>query len=115
MIQLEHRTTGDVALVESTDGYDLTVWRVAASGVPDPNAARLVWDRAAKAFVPRAPRPAEVTAAAIEADARWAALRGASPEQIDAWLATNVQTLQDARRVLRLLILAVQTLARTRE
>lgn len=97
------------AIVESTDGYDLTGITVReVSG--DVRKLRLV----AGEFVERAPTPAEQTRTALDADTRWQAMKAASPEQIESWLTSNVNDLASARRVLKVLILAVQKLARTR-
>lgn len=98
-----------VAFVESTDGYDLTGVTVREV---EGDVRRLRY-RGGE-FVERDPTPAEETRAALDADTRWRAMREASPEQIEAWLAGNVTDLASARRVLKILILAVQRLARTR-
>jgi hypothetical protein len=98
-------------IVHSTDGYDLTGLAVVA--VPDP-ARDYAWDKATQTFVPRPLTPAEETAAAMEADPRWQAMKTATPAQIEAWLTANTTTLAEVRRVLKILILAVQMLARTR-
>jgi len=100
---------GRCTVVYSTDGYDLTGCTVVNAPAP---IERYVWD--GTQFAPRPPTPAEETDAALEADARWQALKNASPAQIDAWLASNVTTISQARQVLKILTLAVQRLARTR-
>lgn len=97
------------SIVESTAGYDLALYLV-VDVAGDPHS--LKWTGAA--LVPRDPTPAEETDAALEADARWQALKNASPAQIDAWLAGNVTSVAQARQVLKILTLAVQRLARTR-
>jgi len=50
------------------------------------------------------------TQGALDSDARWAAVRTATPAQIDTWLTANVTNLTQAREVLRVLILAVRKL-----
>lgn len=96
--------------VGSTDGYDLSLYDVKELPPGDP--AQWAWD--GTQFVPRPPTPAEETEAALEADPRWLAMRNASPAQIEARLASDVTDLASARRVLKILVLAVQRLARTR-
>lgn len=96
-------------IVDSTDGYDLTEFNVVE--IPgDPMDLR--WDGAQ--FVQRDPTPAEESDAALEADVRWQQLKGASPQQIETYLTQQVTDLASARRVLKILVLAVQRLARTR-
>lgn len=53
-------------------------------------------------------KPAEQTA--LEADPRWQALQGATPQQIEDWLTANVTSLASARQVLKILLLAVRQL-----
>lgn len=106
---IDKATNTMVAVVDSTDGYDLSVFNV----VPvtgDPAA----WTWNGSQLVPRPPTPAEETATALTDDPRWAALKAATPAQIEAWLASNVSDLNSARRVLKVLVLAVQLLARSR-
>lgn len=100
-----------VAIVERTDGYDLGAYD-AFPVAGDPTA--VAWDKATRSIVARAPTPDEETAAALASDPQWQALRHATPAQIDAWLAGNVTSLAQARGVLRFLLLAVQTLAKSR-
>ena len=50
------------------------------------------------------------THATLDGDARWTAVRAATPAQIDAWLTANVTNLAQARDVLKLLLLAVRKL-----
>jgi hypothetical protein len=67
------------------------------------------WD--GSQFVPRPPNEREVTRTGLKTDARWEALKDATPAQIDAWLNTNVTTLAQARQVLGLLLKAMRVLA----
>lgn len=97
------------AFVASTEGYDLAGLTV----IEVEGDVRRLRYRDGR-FVERDPTPAEETRAALDADARWQAMRDASPDQVQAWLDANVTDLASARRVLRLLILAVQRLAKTR-
>lgn len=97
-------------VVHATDGHDLTPYDVHELPAGDPMQYR--WN--GSAFVVRDPTPAEETAGALTADPRWAALKAASPAQIDTWLTANVTDVASARRVLKVLLLAVQALARTR-
>ena len=99
-----------VAAVESTDGYDLALYD--ARPLPPGDPSQWAWDGAQ--FVPRPPTAHEVTQADLEADPRWRAMKTATPAQVDTWLTGNVVDLASARRVLKLLILAVQLLAKTR-
>lgn len=92
------------AIVASTAGYDLTGLTL-VDPVPEP-LADYVWDSAQQAFVPRPPSPGED----FEADTLWPALRTATPAQIEAWLASNVTNLAEARRVLKLILLALRAL-----
>ena len=50
------------------------------------------------------------TQGALDSDARWAAVRTATPAQIETWLTNNVTNLVQAREVLKVLILAVRKL-----
>lgn len=112
MILLEHNTTGEGVLVESTEGYDLAEWRVVATNVSGFEGKR--WDRTSQAFVQRTLSESEETELALVEDPRWQLLKSATPAQIDAFLTSNVTNLAQARQVLRFLILAVQKLARSR-
>jgi hypothetical protein len=112
VILLEHRTTGEGILVDDTDGYDIeSEWRVVSTD-EQPTGKR--WHRATQSWVERSKSPGEETRDALEADPRWRDLRAATPAQIEAWLAANTTNLAQARQVLKLLVLAVQLLARTR-
>lgn len=99
-----------VCAVYSTDGYDAALYDFVDMPPGDPTQWR--WD--GSTFVQRDPTPAEETAAALDTDPRWQAMKSASPAQIDTWLTANVTDLASARRVLKILVLAVQALARTR-
>ena len=111
MIGLIRKSDGvHVANVESTDGYDLALYDAVALPAGDPTQ----WAWNGSAFVTRTPTPQEATEAALTDDPRWQAMKNATPVQIDSWLAANVTDLASARRVLKLLILAVQLLAKTR-
>lgn len=111
MIALIRKSDGAwVAAVASTDGYDLTLYD--AVELPPGDPTQWAWNGAA--FVTRDPTPAEATEAALADDPRWQAMRNASPAQVEAFLTGNVTDLPSARRVLKLLIIAVQLLARTR-
>jgi hypothetical protein len=48
--------------------------------------------------------------AARDLDPRWAAIKSATPAQIDAWLTANVTNIATARDVLKTLLLAVRVL-----
>jgi hypothetical protein len=48
--------------------------------------------------------------AARDLDPRWAAIKAATPAQIDAWLTANVTNIATARDVLKTLLLAVRSL-----
>ena len=98
------------AFVESTAGYDLALYDAVAMPAGDPR--DFTWDGAA--IVPRQPSAYEETQAGLDADPRWQAMKTATPAQVDTWLTDNVVDLASARRVLKLLILAVQLLAKTR-
>lgn len=99
-----------VAAVVSTDGYDLTLYDAVELPPGDP----AQWKWTGSAFVPRDPTPAEATEAALTDDPRWQAMKAATPQQVENYLAENVTNLAQAREVLKVLILAVQRLARTR-
>lgn len=47
--------------------------------------------------------------ATMEGDAEWATLKTLTQPQLDAWLESNVRSLQDMRRVLKLLIVATRS------
>jgi hypothetical protein len=47
---------------------------------------------------------------ARDIDPRWAAIKAATPAQIDAWLTANVTNIATARDVLKTLLLAVRSL-----
>lgn len=90
--------------------YDLALYDVVP--IPDNNPDGWIWN--GTTLVARPARAIELTGAALDADPRWAALKSASPAQIDTWLDANVTDLASARRVLKILCLAIQLLARTR-
>jgi hypothetical protein len=96
-------------IVYSTAGHDLTGCTV-IDPVPEPVNDH-VWDRVARAFVPRPPNEVEDLAA----DPFWNSLSTATPAQIDSWLAANVTSLADARRALKLILLALRALRATRK
>jgi hypothetical protein len=98
------------SFVNSTDGYDLELYDVYE--LPEGDPGQWAWN--GTAIVQRAPTASEETNAALEADPRWQAMKSASPQQVENWLAANVTDLASARRVLKILVLAVQRLARTR-
>ena len=111
MIGLIRKSDGaHVANVESADGYDLALYDAVA--LPPGNPTQWAWS--GSAFVTRDPTPQEATEAALTDDPRWQAMKTATPAQVDTWLTANVVDLASARRVLKLLILAVQLLAKTR-
>ena len=99
-------------VVYDTAGYDLTGLTV-IDNVPEPP-HEFVWNNTTMTFDPRPPTAAEETAKSLTADPRWQAIKTATPDQIDAWLTANVTDLASARRVLKILVLAVQTVAKTR-
>lgn len=47
---------------------------------------------------------------ACEADARWMAIKNATPAQIETWITNNVTDLASARTLLKTLVLAVRAL-----
>lgn len=98
------------AFTTDPSGYDLSLYDVVV--VPAGTPHDWVWD--GTQFVTRPPTAAEVTANAMEGDARWQALRTATPAQITAWLNVNVTDLASAREVLRILVLALQRVLNTR-
>jgi hypothetical protein len=111
MLALIDKATAEcVAIVHSTAGYDLALYDVVET--PAGDLMELRWDGAQ--FVPRDPTPAEEADAALEDDAWWQALKSATPAQIEAELTARVTNIATARRALKLLVLAVQRLARTR-
>lgn len=93
-----------IAIVFDTAGHDLTGCTV-LDEVPEP-VHEHAWSQASQAFVPRPPNAQEE----LTADAHWSALKTATPSQIEAWLANNVNTLSEARRVLKLILLALRAL-----
>lgn len=108
MIGLVEIATGElVAIVDSTVGYDMALYTtINVAGDP----AEVRWDRATQQLVPRPLTAREVAHAELIADARWQAIQAATPAQIEAWLTSNVTDLASARRVLKLLILALRAL-----
>ena len=96
----------------STDGYDPADYDFRE--LPTADFMAWAWDVATDDFIPRPLTPREVTDAALEADSRWQAIKTATPDDIEAWLSANVTDLASARRVLKILVMAVQKLARTR-
>jgi len=99
-----------VTAVESTEGYDLTEFD--AHELPPGDPTQWKWD--GTAFVTRDPTAAEVTEAALLADARWQQLANATPAQVETYLAEHMTTLAESRRIVKILVLAIQRLARTR-
>lgn len=110
MYALEHNASKDVIVVATTDGYDLTEWTVLASDAADPALNNTVWDKGTRQWVARTRSRDELARDALRAEALWTALDTATPAQIDAWLTTNVTDLASARRVLKMLLLAVRFL-----
>lgn len=104
MIAIINANGDCVAIVASTAGYDLTGMTL-VDPVPEP-LRDYVWDKSAQAFVARPPTPSEE----FNADSLWPALRTATPAQIEAWLTNNVTNLAEARRVLKLILLALRAL-----
>lgn len=98
------------AFTTDPSGYDLSLYNVVAAPAGSPG--NWVWNGAQ--FVARPPTAAEVTANAMEGDARWQALRTATPAQVSAWLNANVTDLASTREVLRILVLALQRVLNTR-
>jgi hypothetical protein len=98
------------SIVDSTDGYDLELYDVYE--LPEGDPGQWAWN--GTAIVQRPPTASEETAAALEADPRWQAMKSKTPQEVETWLTSNVTDLASARRVLKILILAVQRLARTR-
>lgn len=101
-----------VTIVYDAQGYEVEGGSV-VDNVPLPP-DDFAWNVATQSFEPRPPTAAEETAAALSADPRWQALKTATPAQVESWLAANVTDMASARRVLKILVLAVQTVARTR-
>lgn len=100
-----------VAVVASTDGYDLALYDTAA---PPPNTLEWRWDVASESWQPRPPTPLEETEADLAASPRFQALKEATPAEVDAWLDANVTDLASARRCLAVLVKAIQVALRTR-
>jgi hypothetical protein len=91
--------------VESTDGYDLSLYSVVdATG----DIQKLAWD--GTSLIARALTRAEQTQEALKADRIWTQLETATPAQVETWLDTNVTNLKQARSVLKFLLLAVAML-----
>lgn len=91
-------------IVVSTAGIDLTGLRV-VEPVPRPP-HDYVWNPATSEFDPRPPNAAED----LRGDPFWTKLRDATPAQIDNWLTNNVTSLADARRLFKLILLALRAL-----
>ena len=91
-------------IVASTAGIDLTGLRV-VEPVPRPP-HEYVWNAVTSQFDPRPPNAAED----LKGDPFWTALRDATPQQIENWLGNNVTNLAEARRVLKLILLALRAL-----
>jgi len=109
MITLIDKITREaVGLVESTQGHDMSALEIGPEipGRPD----EWVWDVPSESWVPRPPAVRERAGSALAADTRWQALQQATPEQVETWLASNVTDLASARRVLKILVMAVQRL-----
>ena len=112
MIGLVDKTTRQcVALVSDPIAYDLAQYDQVPGPAGDPTSWR--WDVTTETWVVRPPTPAEGTAADLDTDPRWQALREASPAQVEAWLSANVTDLASARRVLKILALGLQLALRT--
>jgi hypothetical protein len=97
-----------LAVVESTDGYDLADFVTAELPAGDPTS--WAWDAASSSFVPRPPTAHEVSRAALEADVLWQRLEDSTPAQVEAWLAANMTDLASARRVVKFILLALTSL-----
>jgi len=112
MITLIDKTTREaVAVVFSTNGYDMSLYDIAG---PPPENTGWIWDVPTETWIVRPPNEREQTALALDADTRWQAMKTASPQQVETWLSNNVTDLASARAVLKILVLAIQNLARTR-
>lgn len=98
------------AFVYETAGYDSTLYDFVE--LPDDNPDTWFWDVATETFVPRPPSDAEETFNQLAADPRWAALRNATPAQVENWLENNVTDLASARIVLKFMLLALKVLAK---
>lgn len=110
MYTLEHNVSKDVIVVATPDGYDLSEWTVIDTATEDPAPLGRVWDKATRTWIARTRPATELARDALNADAFWSALDDAMPAQIDAWLVANVTDLASARRVLKMLLLAVRFL-----
>jgi hypothetical protein len=73
---------------------------LAAGGVPDPP------------YQSPPPTLDELDAEAARQHAKLTTLRGLSPDQAQAWVDANVNTLEDAKDVLKTLVVAVSVLSR---
>lgn len=108
MIGLIDKDTRElVAVVYSVEGYDLSQFDQIAVDV-DPR--EYIWDIAAESLVPRPATTGERADEDLRGSQRWQAIKTATPSQIRNWIDANVQNLSDAREVLALLVLAVQSL-----
>ena len=96
----------------STNGYDPADYDFRALPTGDPQA--WAWDVATDDFIPRPLTLREKTDAALATDSRWQTIKSATPSEIEAWLNANVTDLASARVVMKILVMAVQKLARTR-
>ena len=93
------------AIVHSLDGYEPELYDVLeVEGDP----TMVTWN--GTALVPRPKTAEEEVAQALADDPLARALLAATPAQIDAWLAANVTSLADARKVLKLALLGLRML-----
>jgi hypothetical protein len=101
---IDEATNELVGIVISTSGIDLTGLRIVEPVPRPPHDYR--WNPVTSEFDPRPPNAAED----LKGDPFWTALRDATPRQIDNWLTGNVTNLAEARRVLKLILLALRAL-----
>ncbi len=89
-------------IVESTEGYDLKLYRV----VPvegDPHSQ--TWN--GSEFVAKPPSKVQLSRSALAVDPVCARLGQLSPSEIGPWLQTNMTDLASARRVMEYVLLSL--------
>lgn len=113
---IDNATNEIVVIVESIDGYDMTGLRE-EPGPSDLNTQ--MWDSTTSGWVTKPPTSFEETKGAWNANSDWVLLKNASPTQINNWVDTNInaldlETINNLKRVTKLTLLAIQTLAKSR-
>lgn len=106
---IEIATGEAAAFVYETEGYDAEIFQFVP--LPDDNPDAWQWDVATQSLIARPEGVADATFNSLAADPRWAALKGATPAQVETWLDTNVTDLASARTVFKFMLLALKVLA----